>query len=115
MRAKGLQMFDKVGIPIVGIVENMSTHVCSNCGHTEPILAKAAVARCAATTTCHSLGGLPLDSKIRAQSDGGRPTVVADPDGTACRPGEIARKVAIFVAQKSEDHTAKFPTIKVVS
>ena len=62
------------------------------------------------------LGGLPLDGKIRLQADSGRPTVVADPDGLVAQTyKEIARKVAIFIAQKSEDHTAKFPTIKVVS
>jgi ATP-binding protein involved in chromosome partitioning len=113
---KGLKMFDKVGIPIVGIVENMSTHVCSNCGHTEPIFGEGGGRAMCRDYNVPFLGGLPLDSKIRAQSDGGRPTVVADPDGTvAATYKEIARKVAIFVAQKSEDHTAKFPTIKVVS
>ena len=113
---KGLKMFDKVGIPIVGIVENMSTHVCSNCGHTEPIFGEGGGRAMCRDYNVPFLGGLPLDSKIRAQSDGGRPTVAADPDGAvAVTYKEIARKVAVFVAQKSEDHTAKFPTIKVVS
>jgi len=113
---KGLKMFDKVGIPIVGIVENMSTHVCSNCGHTEPIFGEGGGRAMCRDYNVPFLGGLPLDSKIRAQSDGGRPTVVADPDGAvATTYKEIARKVAVFVAQKSEDHSAKFPTIKVVS
>ena len=113
---KGLKMFDKVGIPIVGLVENMSTHVCSNCGHTEPIFGEGGGRAMCRDYNVPFLGGLPLDSKIRAQSDGGRPTVAADPDGAvAVTYKEIARKVAVFVAQKSEDHTAKFPTIKVVS
>ncbi|MBL8311741.1 MAG: iron-sulfur cluster carrier protein ApbC [Burkholderiales bacterium] len=113
---KGLKMFDKVGIPIVGIVENMSTHVCSNCGHTEPIFGEGGGHAMCRDYNVPFLGGLPLDSKIRAQSDGGRPTVVVDPDGAvATTYKEIARKVAVFVAQKSEDHSAKFPAIKVVS
>jgi ATP-binding protein involved in chromosome partitioning len=113
---KGLKMFEKVGIPIVGIVENMSTHVCSNCGHVEPIFGEGGAKSMCTDYNVPFLGGLPLDGKIRAQTDGGRPTVVADPDGVVANMyKEIARKVAVFIAQKSEDHTAKFPTIKVVS
>ncbi len=113
---KGLKMFDKVGIPIVGIVENMSTHVCSNCGHVEPIFGEGGGRAMCRDYNVPFLGGLPLDGKIREQADSGRPTVVADPDGLVAQTyKEIARKVAIFVAQKSEDHTSKFPTIKVVS
>jgi len=113
---KGLKMFDKVGIPIVGIVENMSTHVCSNCGHIEPIFGEGGGKAMCRDYNVPFLGGLPLDGSIRAQSDSGRPTVVANPDGAvAATYREIARKVAIFVAQKSEDHSAKFPSIKVVS
>jgi ATP-binding protein involved in chromosome partitioning len=113
---KGLKMFEKVGIPIVGIVENMSTHVCSNCGHVEPIFGEGGAKSMCNDYNVPFLGGLPLDGKIRAQTDGGRPTVVADPEGVVANTyKEIARKVAVFIAQKSEDHTAKFPTIKVVS
>jgi ATP-binding protein involved in chromosome partitioning len=113
---KGLKMFEKVGIPIVGIVENMSTHVCSNCGHVEPIFGEGGAKSMCNDYNVPFLGGLPLDGKIRAQTDGGRPTVVADPEGVIANTyKEIARKVAVFIAQKSEDHTAKFPTIKVVS
>ena len=113
---KGLKMFEKVGIPIVGIVENMSTHVCSNCGHVEPIFGEGGGRAMCRDYNVPFLGGLPLDGKIRLQADSGRPTVVADPDGLVAQTyKEIARKVAIFIAQKSEDHTAKFPTIKVVS
>jgi ATP-binding protein involved in chromosome partitioning len=113
---KGLKMFEKVGIPIVGIVENMSTHVCSNCGHVEPIFGEGGAKAMCNDYNVPFLGGLPLDMKIRVQADGGRPTVVADPEGVVANTyREIARKVAVFIAQKSEDHTAKFPTIKVVS
>ncbi len=113
---KGLKMFEKVGIPIVGIVENMSTHVCSNCGHVEPIFGEGGAKSMCNDYNVPFLGGLPLDMKIREQADSGRPTVVADPDGVVANTyREIARKVAVFIAQKSEDHTAKFPTIKVVS
>ena len=113
---KGLKMFDKVGIPIVGIVENMSTHVCSNCGHIESIFGEGGGRAMCRDYNVPFLGGLPLDGKIREQADSGRPTVVADPDGAVTQTYmEIARKVAIFVAQKSEDHTSKFPSIRVVN
>lgn len=113
---KGLKMFEKVGIPIVGIVENMSTHVCSNCGHVEPIFGEGGAKSMCNDYNVPFLGGLPLDGKIRAQTDGGRPTVIADPDGLVSNTyKEIARKTAVFIAQRSEDHSAKFPTIKVVS
>jgi ATP-binding protein involved in chromosome partitioning len=113
---KGLKMFEKVGIPIVGIVENMSTHVCSNCSHVEAIFGEGGGAQMSKDYNVPFLGGLPLDGKIRLQADSGRPTVVADPDGKVAEIyREIARKTAVFVAQKSEDHTAKFPTIKIVN
>ncbi|TAG72441.1 MAG: iron-sulfur cluster carrier protein ApbC [Burkholderiales bacterium] len=113
---KGLKMFEKVGIPIVGIVENMSTHVCSNCGHVESIFGEGGAKAMCNDYNVPFLGGLPLDGRIRAQADGGRPTVVADPDGLVSKTyKEIARKTAVFIAQKSEDHSAKFPSIKVVA
>ncbi len=113
---KGLKMFEKVGIPIVGIVENMSTHVCTKCGHVEPIFGEGGAKAMCNDYSVPFLGGLPLDSKIRLQADSGRPTVVAEPDSAVSTAyKDIARKVAVFIAQKSEDHTAKFPTIKVVS
>src|SRR5213082_586170 len=111
---KGLKMFDKVGVPIVGIVENMSMHICSNCGHAEAIFGQGGAARMCADYQVPFLGGLPLDIKIREQTDSGRPTVVADPDGKiAAVYKEIARKTAVFVAQKAEDFTARFPSIVV--
>jgi ATP-binding protein involved in chromosome partitioning len=107
-------MFEKVGVPIVGIVENMSIHICSNCGYTEPIFGQGGAERMCAEYNVPFLGGLPLDIRIREQADSGRPTVVADPDGkVAAIYREIARKAAVFVAQKAEDFSAKFPNIVI--
>ena len=111
---KGLKMFEKVGVPIVGIVENMSIHVCSQCGHAEHIFGEGGAQKMCAEYGVPFLGGLPLDLRIREQTDSGRPTVVADPDGPIARVyREIARKTAVFVAQKAEDFSAKFPSIVV--
>src|SRR6188508_895835 len=111
---KGLKMFEKVGVPIVGIVENMSVHVCSKCGHTEPIFGQGGAERMCRDYNVPFLGSLPLDIRIREQADSGRPTVVADPDGpVAAIYREIARKTAAFVAQRAEDFSARFPSIKV--
>jgi ATP-binding protein involved in chromosome partitioning len=111
---KGLKMFEKVGVPIVGIVENMSIHVCSKCGHAEHIFGEGGAQRMCDDYKVPFLGGLPLDIRIREQTDSGRPTVVADPDGKIAEIYRgIARRVAIFVAQKAEDFSAKFPSIVV--
>jgi len=111
---KGLKMFEKVGIPILGIVENMSIHICSNCGHAEHIFGAGGGAAMCEQYGVDFLGSLPLDIAIREQADAGRPSVVADPTG---KPAElyraIARKVAIKVAQKSRDMASKFPAIVV--
>jgi ATP-binding protein involved in chromosome partitioning len=111
---KGLKMFEKVGVPIVGVVENMSVHVCSNCGHAEPIFGEGGAAKMCRDYNVQFLGALPLDIRIREQADSGRPTVVADPDGAvALVYKDIARKVAIVVAQKAADFSAKFPSIVI--
>jgi ATP-binding protein involved in chromosome partitioning len=111
---KGLKMFEKVGVPIVGIVENMSIHVCSNCGHAEHIFGSGGAERMCRDYGVPFLGSLPLDIRIREQADSGRPTVVADPDGKVAQIyRDIARKTAIAVAQKAEDFSAKFPSIVV--
>jgi ATP-binding protein involved in chromosome partitioning len=111
---KGLKMFEKVGVPIIGVVENMSIHICSNCGHAEHIFGEGGAERMCKDYNVPFLGGLPLDIHIREQADSGRPTVVADPDGkiTAIYK-DIARKTAVFVAQKAEDFSAKFPSIVI--
>lgn len=111
---KGLKMFEKVGIPILGIVENMSTHVCSNCGHAEAIFGAGGGEKMCGEYGVEFLGGLPLTMAIREQADSGKPTVVADPDGKiAAIYKEIARKVAVSVADKAKDMSSKFPTITV--
>jgi len=111
---KGLKMFEKVGVPIVGVVENMAIHVCSKCGHAEHIFGAGGGEKMCKDYNVPFLGSLPLDIRIREQADSGRPTVIADPDGTvAATYREIARKIAIFVAQKAEDYSAKFPNIVI--
>jgi len=111
---KGLKMFEKVSVPIVGIVENMSIHICSNCGHAEHIFGQGGAERMCKEYNVPFLGGLPLDISIREQTDSGRPTVISDPDGRiAAIYKEIARRTAVFVAQKAEDFSGKFPNIVI--
>ena len=111
---KGLKMFEKVGVPILGIVENMAIHVCSNCGHAEHIFGQGGGERMAREYDVDYLGGLPLDIKIREQADSGRPTVVSDPDGPIAEIyRSIARKVAVKIADQTRDMTSKFPSIVV--
>ncbi len=113
---KGLKMFEKVGIPILGIVENMSIHICSKCGHEEHIFGAGGGERMAKDYEVEMLGALPLDMSIRQQVDGGKPTVVAEPDGrVAAIYKAIARRVAVKIAEQAKDHSAKFPTIKVMN
>jgi ATP-binding protein involved in chromosome partitioning len=111
---KGLKMFEKVGIKIIGIVENMSTHICSKCGHEEHIFGAGGGEKMCADYHTEFLGGLPLDITIREQADSGAPTVVADPDGNIARIyKQIARRVAVKVAEMAQDHSAAFPKIVV--
>ena len=111
---KGLKMFEKVGIPILGIVENMSTHICSNCGHEEHIFGAGGAAAMCQDYNVDLLGALPLDIRIREQADNGTPTVVAESDGKiAATYRQIARTVAIKLSQLSMDHSSKFPNIVI--
>jgi len=111
---KGLKMFEKVGVPILGIVENMAVHVCSNCGHAEHIFGEGGGKRMAAEYGVDYLGALPLAMSIREQADAGRPSVVADPDGEIAGVYKaVARTVAVKIAHKAKDFSAKFPTISV--
>ncbi|MBI4194616.1 MAG: iron-sulfur cluster carrier protein ApbC [Betaproteobacteria bacterium] len=111
---KGLKMFEKVGIPILGIVENMSIHICSKCGHEERIFGEGGGERMGKDYDVELLGALPLDIRIREQADSGKPTVVSDPDGRIAEIyREIARRVAIKIAEKQQDHSAVFPKIVI--
>ena len=111
---KGIKMFEKVGVPILGIVENMAVHVCSNCGHVEHIFGADGGKRMAAEYGIEHLASLPLAMSIREQADSGHPTVVADPTGeVAAMYMALARKVAVKIAQKAKDFSAKFPTITI--
>jgi ATP-binding protein involved in chromosome partitioning len=107
-------MFEKVGVPILGIVENMAVHICSNCGHVEHIFGEGGGKKMAADYSMDYLGALPLDIRIRLQADSGKPTVVADPDGEVAGIYKaVARQVAIKIAAKAKDFSSKFPSIKI--
>ena len=111
---KGLSMFEKVGVPIIGIVENMAVHVCSQCGHAEHIFGDGGGKKMAADYAMDYLGALPLAMQIRMQADSGKPTVVADPDDEVAQIyKKVARAVAVKIAQQAKDFSSKFPTIKV--
>src|SRR5436305_6676675 len=111
---KGLKMFEKVGIPILGIVENMSYHVCPKCGHESHIFGSGGAEKMSKEYGTELLGQLPLDEAIRSQADSGRPTVVSDPDGPLAEIyRRIARRCAIKIAESQRDMTGKFPSIVV--
>jgi ATP-binding protein involved in chromosome partitioning len=111
---KGFKMFEKVGIPILGVIENMSTHICSNCGHEEHIFGQGGAERMCKEYGTELLGALPLDINIREQADSGKPTVVADPDGRAAEIYRaIGRRLAVKIAESARDMTSKFPNIVV--
>jgi len=111
---KGLKMFEKVGVPILGIVENMAVHICTNCGHAEHIFGEGGGRRMAEQYGVDYLAALPLALSIRQHADSGRPSVVAEPDSEAAGIYRaLARKVAVSIAARSKDYSAKFPTITV--
>ncbi|MFZ4285351.1 iron-sulfur cluster carrier protein ApbC [Variovorax sp. HJSM1_2] len=111
---KGIKMFEKVGVPILGIVENMAVHICSQCGHAEHIFGADGGKKMAAEYGMPYLGALPLNINIRLQADTGRPTVVAEPDGEiAGLYKAMARQVAVAIAGKNKDYSNKFPTISI--
>jgi ATP-binding protein involved in chromosome partitioning len=110
---KGLSMFEKVNIPILGIVENMSIHVCSNCGHTEEIFGNGGGRKMAGNTDTNFLGALPLQLDIRTDLDEGKPTVIKNPESPAALIyQEISRKVAAALSLQSET-TGAFPNITI--
>jgi ATP-binding protein involved in chromosome partitioning len=113
---KALKMFEKVGVPVLGIVENMSSHICSRCGHAEPIFGAGGGQRMAEKYGVELLGSLPLDISIRENADGGHPTVIADPDGPSAQVYQtIARRMAARLALKTKDYSSRFPTITIVN
>ncbi|MDD4914330.1 MAG: iron-sulfur cluster carrier protein ApbC [Methylococcales bacterium] len=111
---RGLGMFEKVNVPILGLVENMSIHICSNCGHEEAIFGQGGGLAMASKNRVDLLGSLPLDINIRQNADSGRPTMIADPDG---RPAQIykaiARKMAAKLAMRARDYSGRFPNIVI--
>ncbi|MBB4842039.1 ATP-binding protein involved in chromosome partitioning [Paucibacter oligotrophus] len=111
---KGLKMFEKVGVPILGVVENMAVHICTNCGHAEHIFGADGGRRMAEQYQLDYLAGLPLALSIREQADAGRPSVVAEPGSEiAGLYKALARKVAVKIAGQAKDYSAKFPTIAI--
>ncbi len=111
---KGLKMFEKVSVPVLGIVENMSIHVCSKCGHAEHIFGSGGGARMAEQYGVKLLGELPLDANIREEADSGRPTVVAAPDSPRAQAYfQMARRTAAALALRARDRSALFPKIVV--
>jgi len=111
---KAVAMFEKVGVPILGLVENMAVHVCTNCGHAEHIFGEGGGKRYAAERGIDYLGALPLDMQIRLQADSGKPTVVSDPEGSVAGIYKaVARQVAVKIAAKAKDFSSKFPSIKI--
>ncbi len=111
---KGIKMFEKVGVPILGIVENMAVHVCEKCGHIEHIFGDEGGKRLAAEYKMDYLGALPLNLSIRVQADSGFPSVVSEPDGEiAGLYKSVARQVAVKIAQRAKDFSSKFPSITI--
>ncbi|HKK04869.1 MAG TPA: iron-sulfur cluster carrier protein ApbC [Gammaproteobacteria bacterium] len=111
---KGLKMFEKVDVPVLGIIENMSIHICSNCGHEEHIFGEGGGQRMSDQYDVDFLGALPLDIRIREETDGGKPTVVAEPDSRIAQIyREIARRLAAKLSLKAKDYSARFPNIVI--
>ena len=111
---KGLKMFQKVNIPILGIVENMSLHICSKCGHEERIFGEGGGERMGKDYDIEMLGSLPLDIQIREQTDSGKPSVAFDPNSRISEIyKQIARRVAVKIADLAQDHSVKFPSIVI--
>lgn len=111
---KGLKMFEKVNVPVLGVVENMSIHICSNCGHEERIFGEGGGQRMSEEENVALLGALPLDMSIRQMADDGKPTVVSEPESRITELyTDIARKVAAKLALKARDYSNKFPKIVI--
>ncbi len=111
---KGLRMFQKVEIPVLGVVENMSMHICSNCGHQDPIFGEGGAQRMSETYELPVLGGLPLDGRIREEADSGRPTVASDPESPIAQAYlDVARRAAAALGQLAGGGSQTFPNIVI--
>ncbi len=111
---KGLKMFEKVEVPVLGVIENMSIHICSECGHEEYIFGQGGGERMSEENNADFLGALPLDKRIREETDSGKPTVVAEPDSRISQIyREIARRTAAKLSLKTKDYAARFPQIVI--
>ncbi len=111
---KGLKMFEKVNVPVLGVVENMSLHICSQCGHEEPVFGKGGGERMAAQYGVALLGQLPLDIRIREDADSGNPSVATEPEGRIAQIyRDIARRIAAKLSLQAKDHSTKFPNIVI--
>lgn len=113
---RGLKMFEKVKVPVLGVIENMAVHVCSNCGHEEHIFGSGGGQKMVAEHNMELLGSLPLDIRIREQADGGKPSVIAEPDSDiALTFRKIALRMAGRLAKQNRDFSTKFPKITVIN
>ncbi|NNC23591.1 iron-sulfur cluster carrier protein ApbC [Salinisphaera sp. USBA-960] len=111
---KGIEMFNKVSVPVLGVIENMSTHVCSNCGHEESIFGAGGGQQLAEQYDVDLIAQLPLDVSIRENADAGQPSVAADPSDRASQAYfQAARRTGARLAQQKKDYAGKFPDIKV--
>jgi ATP-binding protein involved in chromosome partitioning len=111
---KGLKMFQKVEVPVLGIVENMSIHICSNCGHEEHIFGQGGGQKMSDQADVDFLGALPLDIRIREETDSGKPTVVAEPESRIAQIyRDIARRTAAKLSLQAKNYAAKFPKIVI--
>lgn len=113
---KAVAMFEKVNVPVLGVVENMAMHVCSNCGYEEAIFGHSDAERYQRELNAPHLGSLPLDRQIREDCDQGRPTVVSHPEHVAAlRYRELAGTVGAMLAGMETDYSAQFPTISIIN
>lgn len=111
---KGLKMFEKVDVPVLGVVENMSTHICSQCGHEEHVFGEGGGQRMAEQHNVPCLGALPLDIRIREEADGGTPTVIAEPDSRIAHIyRDIARRASAKLALQAKSYSQLFPNIVI--
>jgi ATP-binding protein involved in chromosome partitioning len=111
---KGIEMFRKVDIPVLGIVENMSVHICSNCGHEEPLFGEGGGVRIAEDYDTVLLGQLPLHMTIREQTDSGRPSVIAEPDSeVARRYRDIARRVGAELSTRERNLSGSIASVSI--